>query len=405
MEIDAIVDGEIIVADEKGHANFSALQNWRSEADGKLMYFIFDILWLDGKDLTELPLVERRKLLLKNQPSDEIIKISEDFDTTAKDFFALAQKLKLEGIMAKGSDSIYTPGKRSRDWLKIKTETRQEVVIWGYTVNEGTTRGFSSLLVGVYEKKNLVYIGKVGTGFTAKLQQELLEMFKPLIAKKSSFNSVPDVNQPSRFRPDPPKATAVWMRPQLLCEVRYRELTTDGIMRHPSFVGIRTDKDPKSVVLEEPVQEEMKTSTKSSLNKSILKKPVDSGRKTLLNPSEKSQVKIVKGHEIKFNNLDKIFWPDTNISKRDMINYYYQVAPYILPYLKNRPQSLNRFPNGITGKSFYQKNVKGKLLNWMDTFPYTSEGQQKEFLLCNDEATLLYIISMGSIQLNPWNST
>ena len=195
------------------------------------------------------------------------------------------------------------------------------------------------------------------------------------------------------------------MRPQLLCEVRYRELTTDGIMRHPSFVGIRTDKDPKSVVLEEPVQEEMKTSTKSSLNKSILKKPVDSGRKTLLNPSEKTQVKTVKGHEIKFNNLDKIFWPDTNISKRDMINYYYQVAPYILPYLKNRPQSLNRFPNGITGKSFYQKNVKGKVPDWMDTFPYTSEGQQKEFLLCNDEATLLYIISMGSIELNPWNST
>lgn len=125
----------------------------------------------------------------------------------------------------------------------------------------------------------------------------------------------------------------------------------------------------------------------------------------MLNPSEKTQVKKIKGHDLKFNNLDKIFWPDAKVSKRDMINYYFQIAPYILPHLKNRPQSLNRFPNGITCKSFYQKNVKGKVPDWMDTYPYERMGEKKEFLICNEEATLLYMAGLGSIEINPWNST
>ncbi len=404
-KINAIVDGEIIVADDNGKANFGALQNWRSEADGNLMYFIFDILWLEGKDLTQLPLSERRNLLKSVMPESDIIKLSKNFETTGKEFFNLAKKLELEGIMAKKADSLYLAGKRSKDWLKIKTESRQEVVIGGYTINEGTSRGFSSLLVGVYKNKKLEYIGKIGTGFNAVMQKDLLKQFKPLIIKKSPFSNVPDVNKPSRFRPDPPAAKATWLKPTLICEVRYRELTKDGIMRHPSFVGMRSDKNANTVVLEKPADLPDTVMVKKTGAKYILSVPKKSNIKTLLNPSEKTQVKKIKGHDLKFNNLDKIFWPDAKVSKRDMINYYFQIAPYILPHLKNRPQSLNRFPNGITGKSFYQKNVKGKVPDWMDTYPYKRMGEKKEFLICNEEATLLYMAGLGSIEINPWNST
>lgn len=166
--------------------------------------------------------------------------------------FEMANNMKLEGIIAKKMDSVYTPGARSSEWLKIKTSTRQEVVIGGYTSNEGSGKLFSSLLVGVMKDGKLQYTGKIGTGFTQKMQQEMIRLFKPLVRKSPPFKEVPDINKPSRFRPDPPKATATWLKPVLICEVSYRELTSDGVMRHPSFEGMREDKKAKNVVLEKP---------------------------------------------------------------------------------------------------------------------------------------------------------
>src|SRR5687768_12889479 len=154
----------------------------------------------------------------------------------------------LEGIMAKRLSSTYIPGDRTRDWLKIKTQTRQEVVIGGFTKNEGSSKPFSSLLVGVFEGDKLVYTGKIGTGFTGKLQTEMMQRFKPLITKDSPFDMVPDINKPSRFRPNPPMAAATWLKPKLVCEVSFREMTDDGVMRHPSFQGMREDKNAKDVV-------------------------------------------------------------------------------------------------------------------------------------------------------------
>ena len=405
--INAVIDGEIVSLNENGTADFSSLQGWRSEADGELVFYVFDILFYEGKDLTKLPLTERREILKDILPSSENIKLSDNFETNGIEFFKLAQEMSLEGIMAKKEDSLYFPGTRSKDWLKIKTQERQEVIIGGFTKNEGSSKKFSSLLVGVFKGKNFVFTGKIGTGFTVKLQNELMEKFKPLIISKSPFLHEPDVNQPSRFRPNPPKAEAVWLKPELICEVSFREMTRDGVMRHPSFEGLREDKKPEEVVLEKEAE------TKKILHENInidqqkfIPAAPKKSRKTLLNPKEETQVRKINGHDIKFTNLSKIFWPDEKITKRDLINYYYQAAPFILPYLKNRPQSLNRHPNGIKGKSFYQKDVTGKVPDWLEKFPYHSSiDGDKNFLVISDEASLLYVVSLGCIEINPWSST
>ncbi len=405
--INAVLDGEVLVIGKDGKANFGALQNWRSEADGELAYYVFDLLWYEGKDMTKLPLHERQALLKHILPvDDDHIRLSQVFETEGTAFFEAAKKMGLEGIMAKKAESIYQIDNRSKDWLKIKINHRQEVVIGGFTKNEGTPKEFSSLLLGVYEKGKFKYVGKVGTGFSEKLQKEMMAAFKPLVTKTMPFEITPDVNKPSRFRPNPPKAEAVWLKPELVCEVSFTEITADGVFRHPSFEGMRSDKKASDVVLENalPTSSVNVENTKKT-NGKLVDPPKRGGEKTLLNPTEATQVKKVNGQNLKFTNLNKIYWPDEGYTKRDMFNYYYQVAEYILPHLKDRPLSLNRFPSGIYGKSFYQKDVKGKAPEWAKTYPYTtSEGDDKEFLVGDNEATLLWMASLGCIEMNPWFS-
>lgn len=410
--INAVIDGEIAVLNDTGVSHFGSLQNWRSEADGELIYYVFDLLWLDGHDLMQLPLTERRDLLRQHLPSEGIIRMSEDFKTSATEFIEVAANMGLEGIIAKKEDSIYRPGDRTRDWLKIKANKRHEVVIGGFTKNDGSKKSFSSLLVGVYDDGNLEYTGKIGTGFNDKMQSEMMDRFGSLIIKECPFTDVPDVNKPSRFRPNPPHATVTWLKPELVCEVSYAEITDDGVMRHPSFEGMREDKKAKDVMREKPVKTKSaekapaKTAARKTSSAAKLLKPVDSKeRKTLLNPTEETQVKKINGHELKFSNLSKIYWPKEKYTKRDLINYYYQVAEYILPYLKERPQSLNRYPNGITGESFYQKDMTGKAPGWIELFPYTtSDEKNKNYMVCNKEADLLYMINLGCIEIHPWSS-
>lgn len=412
--INAVIDGEIVVLNEKGAADFSALQGWRSEADGSLAFYIFDLLWYDGMPMMDRPLQERRELLTTIIPSDyPVIRLSEHFDTEGQQLFQLVDEMGLEGIIAKRADSIYSPGERSRQWLKIKTEKRQEVIIAGYTRNEGSPKKFSALLLGWYEGKELVYIGSVGTGFSSKMQQELIKKMQPLETAKCPFKTVPDYNKPSRFRPNPPKATATWLKPVLVCEISFRELTKDGAIRHPSFKGLREDKTSKQVKRELPVATTAATAEKANHKKpkqksdTLLKVPGTRERSTFLNPKESTQTREVNGHEMKFSNLTKVFWPKQGYTKRDLLNYYYRMAPYLLPYLRERPQTLLRHPHGIEGMSFYQKDVTGKVPGWIETTPYFSEAdnRQKHFLVCNDEASLLYIASLGCIEINPWSST
>ena len=351
-------------------------------------------------------------------------------------------------VMAKRKSSTYSLSNRSKEWLKIKVSRRQEVIIAGFTRNEDTSKLFSSLILAVWEKGILTYVGKVGTGFSDSDQKEMMKAFKPYITDKSPFTVVPDINKLSRFQHKQLNAKATWMKPELVCEVAFTEVTDEGIFRHPSFQGMRTDKNAKDVVRETEAhteeiieeveaelenlkdkdsrgskaksqatkksnevikksgaQEKAKVKPSEDKHSSAIRPPKPTIPKTLLNPKDESQVRKVEGKEIKFNNLSKLYWPEDKVAKRDMFNYYYAVADFILPYLKHRPLSLNRFPGGIHGKSFYQKDVKGKAPDWAKTFPYsTSDGEPKEYLVGDDVATLLWMNTLGCIEINPWFS-
>jgi bifunctional non-homologous end joining protein LigD len=403
--LNAVVDGEIVVVDDNGISKFSALQNWRSEADGELLFYVFDILWLDGKNLMELSQKERSAILLTLVPKSGIIRSGFSVAARGIEFFDVAREMGLEGIIAKKSDSIYIPGARSKDWLKIKMKKRQEVIITGYTVNHNSPKRFSALLLGAYQNEKLKYAGKVGTGFSDKQQKEMLMQFEPMIIKKSPFDEIPEYNKPSRFRPSPTHTKVTWLKPKLVCEIGFTDITEEGVFRHPSFVAMRDDKNAKDIILEDEI--DTAKVVDSPKIKDIVKPPEKKDGKTLLNPKEKTQCKKLDGHEVKFTNLDKLYWPDDKISKRDLINYYYQMSSYLLPYLKDRPESLNRYPGGIHGTSFYQKDVTGKVPEWMTTYRYhaNDDPEDKNYLVANEQAALLYMANLGVIEINPWNST
>ena len=419
--IAAIVDGEIVVVNEQGLSNFNSLQNWSGDDDGELLMYVFDILWLNGFNCMDLPLLERRAILRQLVPHEGIIKFSENFEASGTEFFEVAQQAGLEGIIAKRVDSTYHPDTRTKNWLKIKTEQRHEAVIAGYTRNEGSSKLFSALILGVYENGELKFIGQAGTGFTDQVQKKILKILKPLETTKSPFKIEPVINKPTRFRPKPPKTAVTWVKPTLVCEVKYQELTSEGIMRHPSFQGLREDKEPGEVTaspqpspmegengseLIDEISEDVKAAKESKRNKKTESSSSEKEEKSFLNPTDETQTKNVNGHELKFTNLSKLYWPKEKITKRDMINYYYTMVPYMLPYMKDRPQSLNRHPDGIHGESFYQKNVSGKVDDWITKHRYkntTHEGE-KTFLVCTDEASLLYIAKLGCIEMNPWHS-
>ncbi|NQX39353.1 bifunctional non-homologous end joining protein LigD [Pedobacter steynii] len=395
LKINAIIDGEVVVVNKNGNANFGALQNWNNEADGELLYYVFDILWYNGYDLSHLPLLDRKAILAELIPNQFPILLSKVFETSGIDFLNATKRAGLEGIMAKRANSTYQIGNRTNDWLKIKASNGQEVVIGGFTKIAGSPKPFSSLLVGLFKKGKFIYTGKIGTGFSVNTQKELLAQFEPLIISKSPFYEEPDVNKPNRFRFNSPQAKAIWLKPELICEVSFSEMTTDGLMRHPSFKGMREDKKAKEVMLETPDETD-----------EIVPKPINL-KDMLVKKDEETQVKKVNGQELTFTNPDKIYWPVEKISKGDLINYYDQISPFILPYLKDRPQSLSRYPNGITGQNFYQKDVTGKVPDWIKTYLYHAEGDDtdKHFLVGKDKATLLYMANLGCIEIHPWSST
>src|ERR1700754_158247 len=257
-DMNAVLDGELLVLNDKGVSDFGAMQNWRSEADGNLVFYIFDILWYKGKNLMNLPLKDRQAVLTDILPTDnDHIRQSKVFDANGIGFFHAAERMGLEGIIAKKADSVYTSDLRSKEWLKIKVQKRQEVVIAGFTKNQGTGKSFSALVLGIYDKKgDLQFVGKVGTGFSDKLQKEMMLQFEPLITKSSPFDYEVDVDKPTRFRPKRMGAKPTWLKPELVCEVGFAEVTSDGVFRQASFKGMRTDKNAKDVILETPAHTE-----------------------------------------------------------------------------------------------------------------------------------------------------
>jgi bifunctional non-homologous end joining protein LigD len=379
--VNAVVDGEIVVVNEQGKADFNSLQQWQFEQNGQLLFYVFDLLYLDGLDITNEPLTTRREILRDIMLQHPLIRFSESIDEFGEQFFEIAKQNELEGIIAKKKDSIYQTGSRSKAWLKIKVQQRQEAVICGYTKKKDTDREFSSLILGLYEDDVLKYAGNVGTGWNDEMQKQLLGKMSRLVTKKCPLEKEPALA-------DYP----VWIHPFLVAEIKYTERTSEGAFRHPVFLGLREDKLPIDVHEDEIINEIEPTNEKEKDN--------------LVNTSEEEALVTINEQELKLTNLKKIYWPKEKITKGDLINYYHQMAPYIMPYMKDRPQSLNRFPNGITGESFYQKNMSGKVDKWIKTFRRVSasSNEAKDFLICTDEATLIYLANLGCIEMNPWHS-
>ena len=378
-KVKAVVDGEIVALDEQGQPDFQQLQNVLKHKDtAHLVYYIFDILWYDGKDLTQLPLLERKRILKSifpaNARGDDRLRYSDHIVEKGIGFLASAVRHGLEGVMAKKGDSIYEVGARSGNWLKMKNSHRLEAIIAGFTFPRRSRKFFGAVILGKYQGKKLVYIGHSGSGFNDKDLKELWQRFQPLIIDKCPFEKVPPTNQP-----------AVWLRPELVCEVKFSEWTKDKILRHPIFAGLREDKNAST-----EKNEKMVTVKKKAL---------------LPDDSPKEQIIKVGRRELKLTNLNKVYWPKEKYTKRDLLNYYHEIAPYILPYMLDRPQSLNRHPNGIAGANFYQKNTAGKVADWITTYRFDSESQGPiDFMVCTDEASLLYMASLGCIEMNPWHS-
>lgn len=373
-----VLDGEIVVFDEKGKPDFQKLQYYSHYEHLPMYYYIFDILQYKGKNTTSLPLIERKALLKKVLPESDIIRYCDHVENDGEAFFQVMQQRNMEGMIAKLKTSIYIPGARTNNWLKIKHQHTEEVVIAGYTEPKGARQYFGALVLGKYENGDLIYVGHSGTGFDKALLEELYNKFQPYITDENPFGKRVPVNN-----------EVTWLQPHFVANIRYSELTREGIMRHPVFQGLREDKTIEDM-------KKANTSAKDTTDKQVVPGKSDYEH---TKPSIKTKVELT--------HLDKVFWPDEQITKGDLISYYNLVYKYIIPYLRNRPQSMKRMPNGINGQSFFQKDVKAIAPDWAQTITLPADNNEKEieYLLCNDKETLLYMANLGCIEINPWNST
>jgi bifunctional non-homologous end joining protein LigD len=366
---DCVLDGEVCALDESGRSSFSAMQ--QGKAGTPIVYYVFDVLETDGEPLIDLPLVERRKRLEQLlDRRNKTVRLSETFD----DGQALLQAAKqqgLEGVIAKRLDSKYAPGRRTRDWLKIKTHSEQEFVVAGYTKGTGRrASSFGSLVLGYYVGDELVYAGNVGTGFNSKEIEKLLDKLRPLRRPDPSFREVPKM-------PKVRKGDVIWVEPKLVVQVEFAEWTHDGRLRAPSYKGLREDKAAEDIRREEPLTD-----------------------------------RITKGsRELKLSNLDKVFFPVEQITKGDLLEYYRAIAPAILPHLRDRPFTMVRWPDGIEAGRFFQKDAPSHMPGWIPTFrtqvsTRESPRQRKwvNFPIVNDELALLWMVNMGCIDMNTWYS-
>ncbi|HWG57132.1 MAG TPA: DNA ligase D [Gaiellaceae bacterium] len=363
-----VLDGEVCALDAQGRSSFSVMQ----QGSGPLVLYVFDVLEVDGESLVGLPLEERRERLaaIVDRRSTKV-RLSEAFDD-GEVLYEAAQAQGLEGIMAKRLGSPYLPGKRTRDWLKLKVHERQEFVIAGWTKGEGRRSGsFGSLVLGVNEADGLRWVGNVGTGFDGAEIDRVLDALRPLVRDGTPFPEPPKM---PRVR----KGDVVWVEPVLVCEVKFAEWTHDGRLRAPVYQGLRDDKGAAEVRRERaPMDAEVRR-----------------GSRTL-----------------KLSNLDKVFWEDAGITKGDLLAYYRDVAPVVVPHLRDRPFTMKRYPDGAYGKFFFQKDAPKHMPDWIPTRRFRVSARDKartlkdvDFAIVNDELALLWMVNMGCIDLNTWYS-
>jgi bifunctional non-homologous end joining protein LigD len=367
---DCVLDGEVCALDEGGRSSFSAMQQGKTSTP--LVYYVFDVLEVEGQPLLDLAVEERRERLeALIDKRNKCVRLSEFFDD-GNALLGAVEEQGLEGVIAKRMGSHYAAGKRTRDWLKIKVHGGQEFVIAGYTKGQGRRSGrFGSLVLGYMRGNELAYAGNVGTGFNEAEIDRLLTKLRPLERKSAPFKDVPKM-------PKVRKGDVVWVTPKLVCQVEFAEWTHDGHLRAPVYKGLREDKEPGEVVEE---------------RSGIVEPEIRKGRRVL-----------------KLSNLDKPFWPEEGITKGDLLAYYRAVAPVLVPHLEDRPFTMKRYPDGWKGGFFFQKDAPKHMPSWIKTRAFRStsrETRQKRMIrypLVSDELALLWMVNMGCIDMNAWYS-
>lgn len=405
---DCVIDGEVIVMDEKGRPSFDLLQKYKG---GKpLLFYCFDLLWLGGYDLKDAKLTARKQLLKELLGDNSIAKLSDSFES-GTELFQQAIQFGLEGIVAKQRDSRYLPGERSKSWLKIPTALKQEFVIGGWTESE-SGRPFAALVFGWYDGEKLLYVGHAGGGYKDREMQVIKNKLEKLEIKKSPFANKVESDRKVHY-----------IKPELVANIRFATWTLSGNIRKPAiFMGFRTDKNPKEVARElskkdiefsaqvpetklVKAEQPAEPATKPQLTTSS-----DSHWPTLENQKVTSRETFrVGGDMVELTNVEKEIWK--GVSKADLIVYYHQIAPYILPYLKDRPLSLHIKHQGVMREGLYIKDMEGRTPEYAEIYStprkHAKRGKRNiiEYLLCQNEATLLYTINLGCIDVNPWTST
>jgi len=398
-----LLDGEVVALDESGRPSFQRLQQRakltraldirRAAVENPVTFFAFDLLAAEDFDLRPLPLTKRKELLRKLLPPAGLIRFLDHFEGEGEVLYQQVRKLGLEGIVAKRADSTYRAG-RSSSWIKIRTRRSDDFVVVGFTTPKGARTGLGALLLGQYVDGDLIYSGRAGSGFTGDQLAEVRAQLDEL------------------QRPEPPCGGAIpkekgitWTEPRLVCEVEFTEWTEEGLLRQPVFLRFRDDKKPEECVRSGEVSGSagQRVSGEEEVDIDVTLTPTlneEKGRGR--GPKRSSE----DSHSVAFTNLQKVFWPDEGYTKGDLIEYYRSVGPWILPYLADRPVVLTRYPDGINGKSFFQKDAPGFVPDWIRTERMWSEQAEREidYFICDDEAGLLYLANLGTIPLHVWAS-
>jgi bifunctional non-homologous end joining protein LigD len=402
---ECIIDGEVVVTDTEGRPSFARLQQRgalhsaldirRAAVELPATFYAFDIIGFEDFDLRPLSLVRRKALLAEMLPKVGPVRYLDHIEREGEAFLQQVGAMGLEGIVAKKADVPYRGGRHGH-WMKIKAERTAEFVIVGFTEPRGARSGFGALQLADYVHGALVYAGRAGTGFNDALLVELKDMLDPIVrADPPCLGPVfkPDAEpRPSEQIPD--TRTTTWVEPRHVVEVRFREWTPDGLLRHPAFMRIRHDKAPHQCDRQgwsaAPAVSESASTTTPEVRA----------------PEPVAEPKPPAPKAIAFSNLKKIFWPAERYTKGDLIDYYRGISRWLLPYLRNRPVVLTRFPDGIDGKSFYQKDAPDFAPEWMRTVPIWSEETQRDikYFVAEDEESIQYIANMGSIPLHIWAS-
>jgi bifunctional non-homologous end joining protein LigD len=372
---DAIFDGEIVALDSEGRSNFQRLQNSLTEKkDSGLMYYVFDLLYLNGKDIRKLPLVNRKELLKKVlSKTDKHIIFSESFETDPKEFLKVSCEHQLEGIISKKAAAPYYSG-RSEIWVKTKCTSRQEFVIGGWTNPKGDRLGIGALLVGYYKDKKFVYAGKVGTGFDHKMLKTMEKDLKKISTKVSPF----EVRSPKSKEIN-------WVKPVRVCEVSFSNWTDEEVLRTPVFMGMRLDKAPEAITKEVPKERKMTKKVAKKVAKKVSKK------------SSK------KEEEHGITSPEKVIFKKEKKTKQDISNFYKKIAPVMIPYLANRPLSLVRCPQGSAGKCFFQKHVHGDVPASFRTFPLKEEKGEGDYFSIDSSKGLQELVQINAYEIHTWN--